>query len=624
MPYLEKILDVFNQGIVDEIGDESLKPGASPASNNWLDLGDRIEVVRGQVVLGTEAVAEGYIYDTVTVVALDGTSQTYRKTSTKVQRYKESDETWVDVVTGLADERMAFAPYRSPAGSFLWFSSPNTGLYRINVANPDSYTDFYDATKNFKGWIKIHKNRMFLWGDITRTTPTGDGVGNGAILRLSYIDDDWPYTAITSEALATASGPATYSGTLAHPLVASRSLQIVHSSETFTDDGNGVLAGTLGGTGTINYTTGAWSITFASAQGSGAITANYTYEKPKTHGLADFTYSSTRTAGQGDFFFQAETDDEIVDVRVYDGKYYCFHTRSIWLLVLTADDTNATNDVYRRNTGISSRNSAIETGEGVMYVDTANADVRIRTLKFDDTGSQVINPSVSDQLSLTSYNFDDCQSIVFGDFVIFSAKSSGTSYTDTWILYNKKWNLLNKMDALMNCMTVRDRSLIGGSSVTDNMFTMFSGFALDDGPIEASYETNDWNLESTKLKKSKRLVIQGKISISQGLIVEASFDDDEFVEIGTILGTGDYVDTTTSSQYGLDLYGGGTYGGNPGDNTIEVYNYMREFRLSDFGVKFESIKLRFRTESIGYLSVERVIFRDIREMLKRVPQKYRT
>jgi hypothetical protein len=72
----------------------------------------------------------------------------------------------------------------------------------------------------------------------------------------------------------------TYSGTFVHfPLRAGDlTISTADGGETFTDDGDGTLTGDAGGSGTINYTTGAWSITYGSNPGGGhAITADYDY-----------------------------------------------------------------------------------------------------------------------------------------------------------------------------------------------------------------------------------------------------------------------------------------------------------------------------------------------------------
>ena len=68
-----------------------------------------------------------------------------------------------------------------------------------------------------------------------------------------------------------------YTGTLgAFPILAG-SMTVTNGVENFTDNGAGVLTGSAGGTGTINYTTGVFSVTFNAAVVVGvAITSTYT------------------------------------------------------------------------------------------------------------------------------------------------------------------------------------------------------------------------------------------------------------------------------------------------------------------------------------------------------------
>lgn len=77
-------------------------------------------------------------------------------------------------------------------------------------------------------------------------------LGYAVLGRMSYRDNN----------IALGNGGKTYSGTLAtHPIVAG-SFHPSDVIETFTDDGLGVLTGSAGGTGTINYTSGAWTLAF--------------------------------------------------------------------------------------------------------------------------------------------------------------------------------------------------------------------------------------------------------------------------------------------------------------------------------------------------------------------------
>jgi hypothetical protein len=78
----------------------------------------------------------------------------------------------------------------------------------------------------------------------------------------------------------------TFSGTLVNYPICVGSLSITDGTETFTDNGDGTLTGSAGGTGTINYTTGAYSVTFNAAPATGVdnITGDYNY-------IADCNYT---------------------------------------------------------------------------------------------------------------------------------------------------------------------------------------------------------------------------------------------------------------------------------------------------------------------------------------------
>ena len=71
----------------------------------------------------------------------------------------------------------------------------------------------------------------------------------------------------------------TFSGTLLYPSVYEDSLSIVAGGVTAQDQGDGTLAGTGISAGTINYATGAWSLTFTAAPAAGELLiAEYTTE----------------------------------------------------------------------------------------------------------------------------------------------------------------------------------------------------------------------------------------------------------------------------------------------------------------------------------------------------------
>jgi hypothetical protein len=87
-------------------------------------------------------------------------------------------------------------------------------------------------------------------------------------------------TIVTAEAYDSGDGSTvTFANTLVNNPIVPGSLTFTDGTEDFTDNADGTLTGDAGGTGTINYTTGAASVTFAVAPTTGTdnITASYRY-----------------------------------------------------------------------------------------------------------------------------------------------------------------------------------------------------------------------------------------------------------------------------------------------------------------------------------------------------------
>lgn len=101
--------------------------------------------------------------------------------------------------------------------------------------------------------------------------PTGLLVTKNAALQLV------PLAVVAAEVIETGDGSTkAFTGNLANVPVEPGTVSITDGVETFTDDGCGRLTGSAGGSGTINYTTDAYSITFnANVVNAVEVTAGY-------------------------------------------------------------------------------------------------------------------------------------------------------------------------------------------------------------------------------------------------------------------------------------------------------------------------------------------------------------
>jgi hypothetical protein len=381
----------FPYGVMNTVDDQAIPHGAASAALNWLSMGDRIELRRGMQLLGDDYGA-GKVAGLHVARKADGTEIPYKKVGRKLFYYNSTTEAWVEVGSNLfpaaaESDHVSFANYNSLAGAQMFFSSPNSGFYKIMTANPGDYTDLTDGSKNFKGYINILFSRVRLWGR------TADPSG----IYGSHIDNQ-QYTTVSAEALASvASGTLAFKGGGSKRTCFAVSITVTASGEVFTDNYNGVLTGSLGHTGTINYTTGAFTTT-----ASGAGTADYQWEDSTDEGLGDFTKSSPRTAGQG-FVFRQDDGGAAQTVEPYGDSDFCFHDKITYELKLTNTDTNATNLPFRDKVGVPNWRAAKGTGDGVYYIDiTDKTDPQFRLMTLDALSSRVLPRSISKRKTNTT------------------------------------------------------------------------------------------------------------------------------------------------------------------------------------------------------------------------------
>lgn len=611
----------FKHGVVNSIESHSIPEGAASDALNWLTKGDKIELRRGYQVVGTEEAGSGKVTGLHVARRADGASQLFKTSGQKLKYYDNSTEDWVETTSANllgsdADgEDITFADYTTNAGNQVWLNSKNSSLYKIMVANPADPVDQYNSTKNYKGRIKVTQNRMTLWGTLTDAT----GVYG------SYVDS-LNYTTVSGEVLGTGDGATvTFSGTLAFKGSGARrtcfAISVTDGTETFTDDYNGVLTGSAGGTGTINYATGAISVTFnAAVANSQNVTVDYQWEDSTNNGIADFTKSNPRQAGEGFTFRQDDGGGDLQNIMTYQSTEFCFHEHKTWELTLTSDDTNATNTIFRQNVGIPNWRAAVDTGEGIFYIDDSDEkDPQFRNLRFDAGSSEIIPVTISYNIDLSGYRFDQGAAFRWGDLVLFSCRTADSNANNRVIIFDQVWKSFDIIEAYVSCFANWDGVLIVGDSLSNNVYKLFSGFDDDDSVIDNYWVGNLSKLGIKQLKKAKRLILQGEIAQSQELTVYLAYDRGSFVEVGTISGSGGYVDTGSSISVGSVTVGSSEVGG--GGDGVEAYNYVREIRVKTD--KFDDVQVKIKATDVGYASVSGIKFWDLKTYGYKVASKYR-
>ena len=614
------IIDTF-RGINTTIKDlKVLKPGFSPDSKNWITSKekDSISLRRGYARLGlTEVTGSGKITGLGVGIRYNGVEIPFFSYLRKIKYYDVATDDNIEVgtnllPTGASGEDVWFQAYQSLAGSFVYFGSPNSSVYKVPTANPASAVDQLVASYRF-GVFHIGQNRSFAGQRKGTTAGNEDKTG----LFLSYIDKSLlsSFTQVTGESYGTGDGT---TKTFAKTLTAITGVRtamypsVTDGTETFIDDRNGNMVGNLGGTGTINYATGAMSVTFNTAPASPqAITCSYYHETSTTAGILDYSGSAN---GQGKSFRQDDGGGNLMAVFNLYNIEYCFHLLKTWQFTATLDDTTSTNLVYR-NIGIPYSRSAWQTPEGIIFIDMARpAEPKFRRLQvLQGTTNTTIEPvSLSDGLDLSGYSFDYAVAYRWGDYEIFcvAEKINGVANTFNSVMLIRNvvsgaWDIL---DYYASCLATYGGTLIAGDSVSNNIYTLFSGYDEDGGIVSNYWTSSDLDLGTKDLKTCRRMVIDGLIQKDQDLKVSLAYDGGAFSDIYTILGDGSYVDTGIHTTIGSPTIGSKVIGGG-GSDTASPFEI-------DFPVnsdRFIYVRIKVEAIGIGYAQINEFIFKDIRE-----------
>lgn len=628
----------YKYGLIDTIEDRSIPAGAASRSLGWLTLGDRIELMRGRLRLGSENSGVGRISG-LGIGKLPTGEEVLFKTYGKKAKYYDNDaEDWVEIDTDVLGsavvnssnpygEDITISPYTNLAGSHVFFNSPNIDkILKILVANPGSYKDNFDSSRNFKGYMRALGNRTLLW---RRGGATKDETGlYGSKLDKDEVSD---YTQVTGEAVG-AAGSTNYTGTLAQ-LSGKRTafgVAFTDGVETFADNKDGTLTGSAGGSGTINYSSGVFSIDFAAAA-AGPVTTSYYYEDATDGGVLDYRKATPRVAGEGFVIRQDDAGGVFQWPALYNSVIYCLHVLKTWAFTLSVDDETATNTLYRDRVGIPNFRARIETGKGIYYVDdTDENQPRLRLLTIDSNLSQVVPVAISNNVDLTGYRFDKSAGIEFGDYILFSCRTASSEVNNRVVAYNKLWESIDILPYYASCFDIKDGVLVAGDSLSNNVYELFSGLDDDGSIVENVWEGMNDNIEQEGLKKVPYLPLEGNIGPNQGIRVYVSLDNAPFVEVGegaatddwpdgepAIVGSGAYVDRGQRVLVGSQTIGRGEVGGG---SDIEAYHYERRIPLGQG--RFEVAKVRYEAVGIGYASVSRQDWMDVRHKSNKLPQKY--
>lgn len=600
---MDNEINVFTKGVHNTLDDNVIPKDAASDSENWLTLDGRIVLMSGRYRIGAEG-AVGGVYGQIFGYKVNGTKVHWRKIGTKIQYYNGT--TWVDTVTGLTDgAEYTFSNYSSLAGTFT-FAFGVDGIYKMHNANPGSFINLYDAALNFKGHAFIDRGRTILWNR------PEDKTG----IYGSWIDrqDSTVYTSIAGEATVSLGGTLAFKAGDADRNCFGVQITLTGTGEVYRDNYDGTLTGSLGGTGTINYITGAYTVTNA-----GVGTANYQYENSNDDGLTDFTKSATRVAGEGFQFPQDEGGDAIQTVLIgQDGAYYSLKKQSVYRLELTAADTNAENLVYRRDVGVPCLRSAVSTSKGIVFINTANAEKpELTILQRNPLGDNIEPVVLFPHFQFSNYLYTDATLDTFDRYVLVSCRTLTATVNDTILLCDIATGTVDPLSFNARTFAKDGSSLYLGSSASQTVYQLFSGFDDDGFAVSNYWISKGETYKTNRLKKYRKQRFSGRIDPDQYVEVYANYDDAGWQLIGTIRGDAGYVDPTTPEEVG-NIIGGSQVGG---DLATTVFPFQMEMKLKV--PKFQKRKLKIVAGGIGYIDFDNITDHDIFTFENKLPKRFR-
>ena len=625
-------IDKFGGLFTEQKDLQKVPDGFSPDQLNWITQTNQrgIELRRGTALLGiSRQTGPGKITGLGVGRRYDGTEVPFFSYGRKVKYYNASTDDTVEVGTDLlpeaADgENVSIHPYQNIAGAFVYLSSPNSSIYKIPVANPGNAVDQQSTT--YRGFYKFGQSRGFLFNRHGATAGNKDQMGlyTSAVDKVALSQ----YPAQTTGEAFGALGSTTYTHTLTN-ITGKRTAMFVQvagdtasGTETFTDDRNGGMLSNFGGTGTVNYATGEVTVTFSEVT-TGAVTCSYYYEDATSDGVVDFSISdpSNRAPGEGNYFPQFDGGGLLKSVWPLATVFYCFHEKKTWQVSIPVDDESGTDSIstnlpFREKMGVKSEDGAFAGEKGIYFINTADsqkAELMRLELYAGATSANIARPKLlSEIIDFSPYQFDYAVVREWGDFILLCCQQIRNGVADAYnsrmFLYNKKNGIFNLLDNPASKLEDYNGTLLAGDPITNNVFTLFSGFDDDENLIPNYYTEGekDFGIEGTK--RFSRMRFEGLIQISQKYEVQLSFDGRTFVTVFTVEGTGSYVDTTQSISVGSYTVGAKVGGGGA---TIFASPYSVEFTVQS--PRFVKVRPRLQATGGGYVSVNNFSFLDIRE-----------
>jgi hypothetical protein len=276
--------------------------------------------------------------------------------------------------------------------------------------------------------------------------------------------------------------------------------------------------------------------------------------------------------------------------------------------------------VYRTELGIPSYRSAKSMQLGIVFMDTAKYELpQLTLLEKNPIGGQITPRILFTHFKFANYVYDDCTIDTYDRYILVACKSKDATFNDTILLCDVENKTVDATAYAGRTFAKNGGDLFMGSSITENVYKLFSGFDDDQNAIENFWTGKAELFNSNNLKKYRFIRLKGNISVNQSYEVYVNYDNSNPQLVGTVVGSGTYVDYSSPQTIGSNIIGTSQIGG---DNTSITYSYLMQINLKKVP-KFRKRQITYKAISIGYVDIESHTDLNIEKYEGKIPSRFR-
>jgi hypothetical protein len=242
---------------------------------------------------------------------------------------------------------------------------------------------------------------------------------------------------------------------------------------------------------------------------------------------------------------------------------------------------------------------------------------QLNILKQNPVGDNFLVEPLFSHFKFSDYVYTDVVLETWDKYIIVSARYDSNE-NNRLLLCDMKENTVDVAPYGGSAFAKNAGYLYMGDPNAMTSYEMFTGFDDMGLPVNNYWISKADKYDTDVLKKTKKYRYKGIISPDQVIEVSLALDNGSFTPIGAILGSGDYVDYTSSYAIGNSMIGSGTLGG---DDTLPLYSFLMEIKVRS--AKFRQRKIKFEATGIGYVAIQEMTDFDIWQYEDKLPKQYR-